>query len=102
MMVVAMRNGENADDKSWSGITTPINVATQKRNLEVHHILPRHEGGADNPENLITWCDDCHIQLDAHRAKFASKSKNRPPMESPLRLTAHGGFGERDEETRSL
>jgi 5-methylcytosine-specific restriction endonuclease McrA len=39
----------------------------------VHHILPRHEGGTDNAENLITWCDDCHIQLDTHRAKLVSK-----------------------------
>jgi hypothetical protein len=29
MVVVAMRNGENADGKSWSGISTPVNAATE-------------------------------------------------------------------------
>lgn len=28
--------------------------------LEVHHILPKGEGGADNPVNLITLCGVCH------------------------------------------
>jgi group II intron reverse transcriptase/maturase len=47
----------------------------RKDNLEVHHILARHEGGTDDPENLITWCDECHIQLDVHRARFVKQSK---------------------------
>jgi hypothetical protein len=39
--------------------------------LEVHHIKPHHKGGADSPENLITLCEDCHIQFDDCRAQFA-------------------------------
>jgi RNA-directed DNA polymerase len=43
--------------------------------LEVHHIKSRRQGGKDVPENLITWCENCHIQHDAYRAKFAKSSK---------------------------
>ena len=28
--------------------------------LEVHHILPRSEGGSDHPGNLKTLCPECH------------------------------------------
>ncbi len=28
--------------------------------LEVHHIIPRKDGGVDTFENLITLCEDCH------------------------------------------
>ncbi|MGD9099865.1 MAG: reverse transcriptase domain-containing protein [Anaerolineae bacterium] len=38
---------------------------------EIHHIKPRREGGTDSLENLITWCEDCHVQRDAYRAQFA-------------------------------
>lgn len=28
--------------------------------LEVHHIIPRKDGGSDSFQNLITLCEDCH------------------------------------------
>ena len=28
--------------------------------LDVHHLIPRKQGGADDPGNLITLCDGCH------------------------------------------
>ncbi len=31
--------------------------------LEVHHIIPRLEGGTDHPTNLITVCTSCHSKL---------------------------------------
>jgi hypothetical protein len=38
--------------------------------LEIHHLKPRRQGGKDAPENLITWCENCHTQQDALRDKF--------------------------------
>lgn len=32
----------------------------QKKNLEVHHIIPRSKGGTDDPTNLVTLCVRCH------------------------------------------
>lgn len=32
------------------------------RYLQVHHAIPRSEGGSDFPENLITLCSVCHGQ----------------------------------------
>ena len=28
--------------------------------LEVHHVVPRHDGGTNRPENLVTLCGRCH------------------------------------------
>jgi hypothetical protein len=30
------------------------------RNLTIHHILPRQDGGGDEMDNLITLCSKCH------------------------------------------
>jgi len=43
--------------------------------LEAHHILARHQGGTDDPVNLITLCDNCHIKSDRYRAMFSQQSK---------------------------
>lgn len=43
------------------------------RGAEVHHIIPVEKGGADNPENLITLCHDCH--LTRHKALKEKENK---------------------------
>lgn len=42
------------------------------RDLTVHHILPRAEGGGDNPENLIALCAKCHdeVELAGYRSRW--------------------------------
>ena len=30
------------------------------RYLQIHHHVPRGQGGTDSPHNLITLCSDCH------------------------------------------
>lgn len=30
--------------------------------LEVHHVVPVHQGGANYPSNLVTLCGDCHLK----------------------------------------
>ena len=37
-----------------------IPLPTTDGELDLHHIKPVSQGGQDNPENLITWCRDCH------------------------------------------
>jgi hypothetical protein len=32
--------------------------------LEEHHIIPRRHGGADDPENLVTLCANCHTAVE--------------------------------------
>ena len=38
--------------------------------LEVHHLVPRSEGGENRPENLVTLCASCHRLL--HERGLAS------------------------------
>ena len=35
-------------------------VCGATRSLEVHHIVPRADGGSNDPSNLVTLCADCH------------------------------------------
>jgi hypothetical protein len=35
------------------------------RYLAAHHVIPRHEGGADHPANLIALCASRHARLEA-------------------------------------
>ena len=43
--------------------------------LDVHHIIFRSKGGSDEPENLITLCDDCHTDLHAGKISPVLKGK---------------------------
>jgi len=57
--------------KAWGDIRTAIierdNFACQRcgkpENLHVHHITPRISGGTDEPDNLITLCQECHVPI---------------------------------------
>ena len=44
-----------------------------KENLEVHHIVPRDDGGGDHDGNLVTLCDSCHNYCEI--AGFALRSE---------------------------
>jgi 5-methylcytosine-specific restriction enzyme A len=34
--------------------------------LAAHHVIPRREGGADHPANLVALCASYHARLEAH------------------------------------
>lgn len=44
----------------------------QKKNLEVHHIIPSSAGGIDHPTNLVSLCLHCHDREDwfGHKRKY--------------------------------
>lgn len=44
-------------------------LCSTEKDLHVHHIIPKSEGGADNPLNLITVCSTCH-KLIHRNSKF--------------------------------
>lgn len=37
--------------------------------LDVHHIIPRRDGGQDSMDNLITVCDGCHKKIEPYRER---------------------------------
>ena len=51
--------------------------------LDVHHILPRDEGGTDEDDNLLTLCHRHHPMLEALRRAILKrrgwKQCNHPP-----------------------
>ena len=63
---------EEYDKKSWKQIRKEVirsdNYTCQacgtKKNLTVHHIIPRDKGGPDDTSNLITLCTRCHDEIE--------------------------------------
>ncbi|NJO00090.1 MAG: HNH endonuclease [Anaerolineales bacterium] len=44
-----------------------------KTQLQVHHIIPKEQGGNDSLENLITLCTSCH--QTTHRSLMMEQRK---------------------------
>lgn len=43
-------------------------VCNRLHAVQVHHIVPRSEGGTDKPSNAIPLCPNCHDEVHAHYA----------------------------------
>jgi 5-methylcytosine-specific restriction endonuclease McrA len=37
--------------------------------MHVHHLIPRKQGGKDEPKNLVTLCSSCHAKRHAKMRK---------------------------------
>lgn len=37
-----------------------------KKNLSVHHVIPRADGGSNDPTNLVTLCNPCHDYVEVN------------------------------------
>jgi 5-methylcytosine-specific restriction endonuclease McrA len=37
--------------------------------LAAHHVIPRNEGGADHPANLVALCAVCHARHEAEQRR---------------------------------
>lgn len=63
-----------------------------KRDLSVHHVVPRSEDGSDQPQNLVTLCHKCHdhVELNEYRVvadiigSYADGSPVKLPKEKPI------------------
>lgn len=47
-------------------------------NIEVHHIIPKEQGGSDTEDNAIALCFDCHADAGHYHAKHPKGTKLSP------------------------
>jgi len=40
------------------------------KNLQIHHIIPKRDGGENIPENMITVCKKCHGKIHSKMMKL--------------------------------
>jgi 5-methylcytosine-specific restriction endonuclease McrA len=40
--------------------------------MEIHHIIPRSQGGSNDPDNCICLCSACHARHHTHKNNFAA------------------------------
>lgn len=45
--------------------------------LHIHHVIYRSNGGSDEPDNLTTLCEECHIKQHEGEPVFFLMMKNR-------------------------
>lgn len=64
-VVALVRSGQWRTVRSKHLELEPVCQACLKDDeLEVHHCTPVHAGGSElDPENLITFCHDCHFVI---------------------------------------
>lgn len=53
---------------------------TAARILDVHHVVPRANGGTNGLYNLLTLCRHCHEDVHDRRADRIPRTETRPPL----------------------
>lgn len=48
------------EKSNFTSVGTAFDVSQIHLNVQVHHIIPRKDGGSDSFRNLITLCESCH------------------------------------------
>ena len=56
--------------------TAPFKKSNGQPFLEVHHVVPMSEGGADTIENVVALCPNCH--REAHFGSVTQRLPNEP------------------------
>ncbi len=64
--------------RARDGYTCAICKGRHKnRQLDVHHIIFRNQGGSNEAENLITLCQTCHKKLHNGEITYSGKGKKK-------------------------
>ena len=62
-----------ASPKQWQAIIEAkrgsCRVCETKRGDEMHHLVPRAQGGEDTADNIVPLCFNCHAEITAKRPK---------------------------------
>ena len=45
----------------------------RRKRLYMHHVVPEKDGGATEAANLVSVCQDCHVEI--HRQQRAAENK---------------------------
>lgn len=63
-----------------------VNVPYNERKLEVHHIIPKSEGGQDNFENFTVLCRKCHNQETTKQVRKLRRMKQLDKAQEKLEV----------------
>lgn len=63
------------DDREcrFCGMTENEHLDEHDRSLDVHHVIPREDGGTDRTKNLVTLCRSCHQTLESLHGQAMSE-----------------------------
>lgn len=61
-------------------------VGFDRKQLQIHHILRRCDGGTNHHDNLIPLCPDCHVQVHSNEITHNSRGARIMHLESNIYL----------------
>jgi hypothetical protein len=61
---------------------------TKDKRVEAHHIIPRCDGGSDEPENLITLCKTCHDGIRNGTTILNMKGKRKGQLKHATQMNS--------------
>jgi hypothetical protein len=81
---------------NWRDIRTEVlqrdgricQVCGKEHSGQVHHVIPRSQGGTNDLSNLITLCGRCHMVISPVPQWLITKLWNIPPEEIPAAALA--------------
>jgi len=50
-------------------------ICGRSTRLTMHHIIPKRQGGADELDNVVIWCSDCHKDFNQWEAEQKKRNK---------------------------
>lgn len=60
----------------FCGVTGEQHEQEHGRDLDIHHVIPKREGGSNDPDNLIPVCIGCHRTIESTQGEALSRIAN--------------------------
>jgi len=67
---------EKGHECRFCGVTEAQHKEDHGRSLDIHHIIPKRQGGTDDVSNLLPVCIDCHRTLEETQGKALTRIRD--------------------------
>lgn len=68
----------------FCGVTDEQHREEHTNGLDVHHVIPRSDGGSDSPRNLVALCRSCHRKMESLHAQALGEVVRKEDFEADL------------------
>lgn len=73
----------------FCGVSDEAHRERYSNGLDVHHVIPRSDGGSDTPDNLAALCRSCHKTLESVHARAMDNVTSESTYSPEIAEMAH-------------